>query len=143
VARTKQEIDAGAKGITGHGILDPGYRSDPGAGFPWADYLELVKTMGTGNVSGATFTPQRDDDQDEDMPKLMKDKRGQWLEVTAGVGFRNLTALGREWNDLLAGLLDKEKHGLLEPIPRTAKGELDEKAIPILSDSALAQYKEL
>lgn len=43
VARTKTEIDAGASGVTGHGILDPGYRSDPGAGFPWADFLNRVQ----------------------------------------------------------------------------------------------------
>lgn len=53
-ARTKAEIDGGATGITGHGILDPGYRSDPGAGFPWADFLARVQAfVGGGDTSTA------------------------------------------------------------------------------------------
>lgn len=144
VLRSKAEIDAGAKGITGHGILDPGYRSDPGAAFPWDEALALITTAMASAPGAATFTPQRSEDGDDDMPKLMKDKRGQWIEVSpAAQGYRNLTALNRPWDDLLAGLLDQEKHGLLDPIPRTAKGELDEKALPVLSDSALALYREL
>ena len=70
VARTKAEIDAGAKGITGHGILDPGYRSDPGAGFPWDDYLARIKAAADG-----TFTPQRDDG--DDMPDYLLQLRDQ------------------------------------------------------------------
>lgn len=58
VARTKAEIDGGATGITGHGILDPGYRSDPGAGFPWAEFLTRVQVFG----GRAQPPPEGDDD---------------------------------------------------------------------------------
>ena len=32
---TRAQVDAGEKGIVGHGTLDPTRRSDPGAEFPW------------------------------------------------------------------------------------------------------------
>lgn len=41
---TKAEADAGVKGITGHGILDPGYRYDPGDLFPWDQFIMMVLT---------------------------------------------------------------------------------------------------
>lgn len=144
VLRTQAEVDAGAKGITGHGILDPGYRSDPGAAFPWDEYLALIKAAAAGTPGAGTFTPQRNDDDqdDDDMPKMMKSKSGAWLEVSP-LGYRNISLLQRPWDDLLAGLLDREKNGLIDPLPRNAKGDLDEKAFPILSDSALALMREL
>ena len=55
--RTKAEIDAGLHGITGHGILDPGGRSDPGAGFPWGRFISMV----CDRVNGLP-TPTEDDD---------------------------------------------------------------------------------
>ena len=57
VLRTKAEIDGGAAGITGHGILDPGYRSDPGAAFPWAHFITLV----CDRVNGTPPTNEDDD----------------------------------------------------------------------------------
>ena len=40
---TRTEADNGAKGILGHGMWDPGSRSDPGAGFAWTDFLDRVR----------------------------------------------------------------------------------------------------
>lgn len=62
VARTKTEVDNGATGVTGHGILDPGYRSDPGGAFPWPRFISMVQQRLTGG------TPQEDND---DMAKLI------------------------------------------------------------------------
>lgn len=41
---TRTEADNGAKGIIGHGMWDPGSRSDPGAGFAWTDFLNRVRS---------------------------------------------------------------------------------------------------
>lgn len=71
VARAKHEIDAGHKGITGHGILDPGWRSDPGAFFPWDLFIHKVKTHST-----PTPTPQPDED---DMKIVTDDNGTVWL----------------------------------------------------------------
>lgn len=45
---TKAQADAGMTGFTGHGVLDPTRRTDPGAAFPW-DYVldEAAKIVGT------------------------------------------------------------------------------------------------
>lgn len=50
---TKAEVDAGETGITSHGRLDPGRRSDPGPMFPWRAFLrryqDLVEVL-TGHL---------------------------------------------------------------------------------------------
>lgn len=51
---TKEQVDAGEKGISGHGILDPGYRSDPGAAFDWNDFLARVASILGGTVLPST-----------------------------------------------------------------------------------------
>ena len=43
---TRSEADNGAKGILGHGMWDPGSRSDPGAGFAWTDFLNRIRGGG-------------------------------------------------------------------------------------------------
>lgn len=40
---TKAEVDAGARGVCSHAILDPTRRSDPGASYPYAWMLERAK----------------------------------------------------------------------------------------------------
>lgn len=61
-ARTKAEVDAGVRGITGHGILDPGYRTDPGAGFDWPGFLDRVRRASTGAPAPSpTLQPIGDD----------------------------------------------------------------------------------
>lgn len=45
---TKAQADDGRRGITSHGRLDPGRRSDPGADFPWNLFSTLVRAaLGT------------------------------------------------------------------------------------------------
>jgi hypothetical protein len=43
---TKAQADAGQKGFIDHGRLDPGRRSDPGANFPWTQFLDMVTQYG-------------------------------------------------------------------------------------------------
>lgn len=40
---TRAESDAGKPGFISHGDRDPGRRSDPGADFPWGDFLEYFE----------------------------------------------------------------------------------------------------
>ena len=67
VARSKAEIDAGERGITGHGILDPDYRSDPGAAFPWARFIAMIAER----VGGLPTSPE-----DDDMARLIQTPDG-------------------------------------------------------------------
>lgn len=59
---TKAQVDAGAKGITGHGKLDPGRRSDPGSAFPWERFIQLVNHY---LVGGSPAPAQQEDDMAE------------------------------------------------------------------------------
>lgn len=40
---TKAEVDQGKRGFISHARLDPTRRTDPGAGFPWTEYLAMVE----------------------------------------------------------------------------------------------------
>jgi len=46
---TKAQVDAGQKGIVAHGDLSS-QRTDPGAAFPWSDFLERVSYYLTGTL---------------------------------------------------------------------------------------------
>lgn len=67
------EFDAGGRGISGHGLLQPEDRTDPGAQFPWARFLALVqaKVDGYGNqlLPGGTTG-------DDDMARLIRTPEG-------------------------------------------------------------------
>lgn len=43
VLLTRSQVDAGARGFVGHDRLDPSRRTDPGAAFPWTDFLGRVR----------------------------------------------------------------------------------------------------
>jgi hypothetical protein len=101
VARTKAEIDGGGTGITGHGILDPGYRSDPGARFPWTDFLARVRAAGTP----ADQPPL----EDEDMLRVCQMNDGQILLVD-GITFR---VLPPPWETQNATLVELGRAGLI------------------------------
>lgn len=42
---SKAQVDSGLKGFTGHGLLDPARRSDPGDAFPWDYVLDKAKEI--------------------------------------------------------------------------------------------------
>lgn len=66
----QEEFDDGARGISGHGLLQPEDRTDPGDFFPWDRFLALVqaKVDGFGNQQGpGGGTTQGEDD----MPSLL------------------------------------------------------------------------
>jgi hypothetical protein len=62
---TADEARARVPGFTSHGELDPGRRTDPGAAFPWDQFL-------------ATYAWLRSPTQEEDMPLTDDDIRRIW-----------------------------------------------------------------
>jgi N-acetyl-anhydromuramyl-L-alanine amidase AmpD len=46
--------------IVGHGQLQPWNRSDPGANWPWADYMDRIRTACDGGGPGPTDPPPTD-----------------------------------------------------------------------------------
>lgn len=128
--RTLADVEAGIPGITGHGIIQPLDRSDPGALFPWQRFIELVRVR----VSGGTApTPPSEED---DMIRVFQASSGQTV-LLDGVTYR---VVNRPWGDVVAGLLDLESKGIVAPIGRNQQGWL---LIPAISDSALALFKEV
>lgn len=76
--RTKAEIDGGVSGISGHGILDPGFRSDPGAGFPWAEFVIRVRAVVDQTPLPIPGQPSTDDEEYE--MHVVRDVRNNlWL----------------------------------------------------------------
>lgn len=80
VLRTLAEVDAGMPGITGHGIIQPADRTDPGALFPWDDFLDRVRRAASGG---------HNEGDDDDMPSLLckieGDKSGAIFGCFAGI----------------------------------------------------------
>ena len=88
------EFEAGARGISGHGLLQPADRTDPGDTFPWARFLALVqaKVDGFNNQQGpGGGTTQGEDD----MPSLLC-KIGDSVFGCFGGYWLNLS--GPEWS---------------------------------------------
>lgn len=77
VLLTQSQADNGWKGFIGHGMWDPGSRSDPGAGFDWSGFLRRV-AGGPSPSSTAT-------DEDDDMITLVESDNGTIWVVGGGV----------------------------------------------------------
>ena len=58
VRLTRDESDRGLPGFIAHGDRDPGRRSDPGAGFPWPEFLNTYATL--TNKEDAMSSPWAD-----------------------------------------------------------------------------------
>lgn len=70
VKKSKAEIDAdneGSWGISGHGILDPGSRSDPGAAFDWDTFLRYVR-----EYAGVSPVPTPQPDFFKESPDMLR-----------------------------------------------------------------------
>ena len=72
---TRTEAANGAKGFIGHGMWDPGSRSDPGAGFPWTEFLNRVR--------GGRVNPPIE--RDDDMITLVESDNGTIWVLGGGV----------------------------------------------------------
>lgn len=71
-ARTKADVDAGGRGITGHGILDPGWRSDPGAAFDWPGFILRVRRILAGTALAGPPAPPIDQPNGDDVVRLIR-----------------------------------------------------------------------
>lgn len=65
---TRAQAMNGQPGFISHGEMDPGRRSDPGAGFPWQQFLSTYAAL-MGDTKGSAPAPAPDENED-DMPKL-------------------------------------------------------------------------
>lgn len=65
---TRAQAMNGRPGFIGHGEMDPGRRTDPGAGFPWDLFLSTYAALMAGNKGSAPAAPEQN--EDDDMPKL-------------------------------------------------------------------------
>lgn len=99
---TRTEAANGAKGILGHGMWDPGSRSDPGAGFAWADFLNRVR--------GGRVSPPQPAGGDDDMLTLVESDNGTiWV---VGGGVKRPLVPAATWGDTEWGLKELIDGGL-------------------------------
>jgi hypothetical protein len=86
---TKAESDAGLAGFIAHGDRDPGRRSDPGPGFPWALFLDrYAARAGEPRPNGGTTMPDR--------TKQISDWQGVLLSYGAELGSTGPGGDGRD-----------------------------------------------
>ena len=57
---TAADYRSGKPGFISHAELDPGRRSDPGAGFPWARFLDIYKRSQQSPVDPVSGHPKKD-----------------------------------------------------------------------------------
>lgn len=138
------DLRAGRRGITDHARVAQAFglsdHWDCGHSYPLAEVVALVAAeLGQPTTAPAGNGPTVEED---DMARLYRTSAGRWVLVSPQFTYRDLTALRRPWEDLLAGLLDLEARKLVAPIPRDAKGRVADAALEVISDSALALYVE-
>lgn len=88
----QQQFDNGARGISGHGLLQPEDRTDPGPTFPWDRFLALVQAKVDG--FGNQLLPGGGPTGDDDVPSLLC-KIGDGVFGCFGGYWLNLS--GPEW----------------------------------------------
>lgn len=81
---TKAQADAGLKGFVAHGDLDPGRRTDPGRGFPWATYLRMLARALDASTAPDDVTPS-----------------GESIQVGDTLRFGDRGDVVKEWQKLL------------------------------------------
>lgn len=100
---TRAQSAAGASGFVTHGDRDPGRRSDPGAAFPWDEWLAACLTAVTPAKPAPTPAPPTE--KDDPMARLIKSADSPAVFGTDGVG--------RKWHVPSTGVLgDLRKSGI-------------------------------
>ena len=93
---TREQAANGWKGFIGHGMWDPGSRSDPGAGFAWSDFLGRIQ-RGPSRVN-----PPQPTEGDDDMLTLVESDNGTiWV---VGGGVKRPLVPAATWGDTEWGL---------------------------------------
>lgn len=124
---TLEQADAGMAGISGHGILQPEDRSDPGAAtvfapslFPWDEFFELVLERLNGAAPAAGQEPEM---------RVCRTKAGNLVVIT-GDTFK-VVPKDMEWEVTNAALIELAAVGAIP-------GENGAPALPTIGDNALA-----
>jgi len=118
------------RGICGHRHVPNNIHWDPGA--LDTNHIAAHAALTVGGLLAAASTTE-----DEEMPKAYLSVADIPVLVS-GLTYRGYN--GRPWPDVLAGLLALEAEGRIERMPRDARGYV---ALPRISDSALALYREI
>lgn len=124
---TLAAVEAGVPGITGHGIVQPEDRSDPGLAtvfqpslFPWDEFLELVIERLNGAQPAAGQEPEM---------RVCRTKAGNLVVIT-GDTFK-VVPKDMEWEVTNAALIELAAVGAIP-------GENGAPALPTIGDNALA-----
>lgn len=83
---TRAQSAEGIAGFVTHGDRDPGRRSDPGAGFPWTEFLDACEAALNGKP-GKTPSTTPTTVQEDDMTRLFLDPDGAtvWAATATGL----------------------------------------------------------
>lgn len=124
---TLEQFRAGVPGITGHGIVQPEDRSDPGLAtvfqpslFPWDEFFELVLERLDGTQPAAGQEPEM---------RVCRTKAGNLVVIT-GDTFK-VVPKDMEWEVTNAALIELAAVGAIP-------GENGAPALPTIGDNALA-----